>query len=163
VSSRTPAVAAGLAALFIAGCGGLVGVEGVVTVDGRPVDKGTLVFFAPLGDTRPAEALVQDEGRYRLRTGDQFGVMPGEYKVTISNAHNFVEMPWQASPDNPNDPLWLAYDRKLQALRNRPPAKGMLPWSYATLDTTPLRWKVPDDGRQADFAITTPPTTAKKP
>ena len=143
-----------LIATLVVGCDrGNVLIEGTVKVDGKPAQKGTLVFFCPVGDTRPAEGMVQDDGSFVMKTANEPGVMRGEYKVTISNSINSIIPPKDADPQNANDPAWAEYARKLEELRNRPPTPGMLPNSYSHISTTPLTWKVPEDGKRADFDI----------
>jgi len=137
-----------LAALLLSGCGQrLVQVEGVIQVDGKPLEKGAMVTFSPLGDTRPATAVTDETGTFRLQTfkpGD--GVMPGEYKVVIHSTDNFVPLPVVANPENAFDPAWERYLKAVEALQNRPPRPGALPKEYGNPATTPLTWKVPEDG-----------------
>lgn len=150
-----------LAATLTAGCGGgMVPIEGTIKVDGKVAEKGTLVFFCPVGDTRPAEGMVQEDGSFVMKTMNEVGVMPGEYKVTISNSINSITPPRYADPQNANDPAWNEYAKKLEELRNRPPTPGMLPNAYAHINTTPLRWKVPQDGKRMDLDI---PSGAAEP
>lgn len=143
-----------LATTLVIGCDrGMVQIEGTVKVDGKPAEKGTLVFFCPLGDTRPAEGVVQEDGSFVMKTSREPGVMRGEYKVTITNSVNSIVMPKDLDPQNPNDPRWQDFQKKLDELQTRPAAPGMLPSSYANINTTPLTWKVPDSGKRADFDI----------
>jgi hypothetical protein len=76
---------------LLAGCGGsqsLVPVEGKVLVEGRPLTKGTLVFWPDKGkgNAAPAPAMgtVAADGSFKLTTAGRPGVPPGWYRVTAS-------------------------------------------------------------------------------
>ncbi|MEN1680086.1 MAG: hypothetical protein AAGJ46_10870 [Planctomycetota bacterium] len=79
-----------LPALALTGCGnGLARVDGQITIDGQPLTlSGTStarVYFYPKGGAGvPAVGLVDQQGRYDVRTGSQRGVAPGSYSVAIS-------------------------------------------------------------------------------
>jgi hypothetical protein len=72
------------------GCGNdLAQVTGAVTVDGQPLRGGgdvraTVIFQPATGDGRVAVGLVNADGRYRLSSGSQEGVVPGDYVATCS-------------------------------------------------------------------------------
>lgn len=78
---------AALALLTLAGCGGpsRVPVSGAVTVDGAPVDNGTITFVptgaAAAGAPPKASARITD-GKYAFEP--DFGPMPGAYSVEIT-------------------------------------------------------------------------------
>ena len=79
----------GILALLISCCGCPSGskdvglVEGVVTLDGKPVDRATIRFFPPTG--RPSIGFTDDKGHYALvYTRKQKGALIGNHKVTIS-------------------------------------------------------------------------------
>src|SRR5262245_47199426 len=83
------AVAVGIIAL--AGCGnGLAQVSGQVTLDGQPLHGGKdgdriTVQFQPVdGVGANGVALADENGSYKIGTGSQFGVRPGNYYVTCS-------------------------------------------------------------------------------
>jgi hypothetical protein len=64
------------------GCGrGLATVEGTVTFDGQPVDKGTIVF-EPADGAGPTAGGTIENGEYQL--AEEAGVMPGEKTVRIT-------------------------------------------------------------------------------
>ena len=77
-------------AVAAGGCGSnLAEVTGVVTVDGMPLRGGndvraTVIFQPSTGAGRVAVGLVDAEGQYRLSSGSEEGVEPGEYVVTCS-------------------------------------------------------------------------------
>ncbi len=70
--------------LAVAGCGRGHGasVSGEVTLDGKPLDTGTVAFH-PLGDGPTAYGGIHPNGTYQLKTGAGTGVPPGEYRVTV--------------------------------------------------------------------------------
>jgi hypothetical protein len=72
-----------------AGCGSSAGkpvsVEGLVTLDGEPVDGATVLFSPEDGKGPPASGMTGTDGVFHLttfNTGD--GAMPGKYNVTIT-------------------------------------------------------------------------------
>jgi hypothetical protein len=76
-------VVALLAAL--AGCGGsdFGTVTGAVTLDGKPLDGGSVTFY-PANTGALSYGEVSPEGKYELRTASRDGVLPGPYIATIS-------------------------------------------------------------------------------
>lgn len=82
------AVAAILGSL--SGCGnGLARVSGKVTLDGQPLRGGdgvraTVVFQRADGTGVPAVGNVDGAGSYRLSSGSQEGVSPGDYVITCT-------------------------------------------------------------------------------
>lgn len=81
---------AGLVLLGLVGCGGRGGdslprqpVEGVVTLDGAPVEKGTIQFMPTPGTAHAtlASAMIKD-GKYSIPKDR--GPVPGGYRVIIS-------------------------------------------------------------------------------
>ena len=73
---------AALAAAVVVGCGGppQAVVHGVVTLDGRPLPAGTVVFDA---DGRSYVGPIGPDGRYELRHRGKAAVPPGIYAVTV--------------------------------------------------------------------------------
>ena len=83
---------------FLVGCGGdsVVRVAGTVSVNGTPVQQGTIRFLPADGRGPSAEAVIQ-EGRYRLE------LPPGNKKVAIMGFKIVGELfPW--GPDAPSSP-----------------------------------------------------------
>ena len=73
---------------WIAGCGGpryqgdpRAAIEGSVSLDGQPVDGGTINFMPVDSDGRVASALISG-GRYEI--AEERGPTPGKYRVEIS-------------------------------------------------------------------------------
>jgi hypothetical protein len=73
-------------ALFVgaSGCGkgNPSTVKGSVTVDGQALTSGD-VTFTPVENGPVAYGQIDSSGNYFLRTGDQEGLKPGEYTVTV--------------------------------------------------------------------------------
>ena len=87
---RLLGLAAALAGLALAGCTApeepLAPVHGQVFHNGAPLPGGTIVFTPDPtrgGNGPSARAEIQADGRYVLRTGDQYGAAPGWHRVTI--------------------------------------------------------------------------------
>jgi hypothetical protein len=117
------------------GCGGaassgpsnLVPVAGKVTINGRPVPGGQVMFCAPNAravDPSPVGEIGPD-GTYALKTGDQDGAAPGKYQVVVSSESgkdlkgadpaignpDLTPLTVEVGPDRPAD----GYDLKLDS------------------------------------------------
>lgn len=70
-----------VASLALAGCGGVAQVEGTVTFNGQPIEKGSIGFVSQ--DSAAAETVGQEvvDGKYAI--GADRGLKPGKYKVEI--------------------------------------------------------------------------------
>ena len=142
---------------LIVGCGnGRIDITGTVMVDGRPAMEGVQVIFSPAGDTKQAYAQVATDGHFRLKTQQMIGVMPGEYRVLLINSTQSIPQP--DTPIEPGvnvpPPEWIAYDRKLSQFLQRPPTgEGWIPVVYGSIADSPLRFRVPEDGAEATFEI----------
>jgi hypothetical protein len=148
-----PVLVVGLTVLLAAavGCDGRrtpVPVSGTVALDGKPVEGATVTFHL-LGEDkegRTAAGQTDKTGTFRLKTGNEDGARPGEYKVVI--VKNVLADPKRKVPDFPDTPegrnqrdhfLWKQFGD------DSPPAKNVLPDKYGDLKTTPLTCKVPGD------------------
>jgi hypothetical protein len=129
------------------GCGsGLVHVEGLVKLDGVPVDGAVVVFVREDEGGRPATSKTDAAGVFHLttlNTGD--GALPGLYKVTIT--------PPQAYPTVKHHEgmtfgeAMEQYAKGRHELRSKPPLPGSgIPSIYADPARTPLRQVVPAEG-----------------
>jgi hypothetical protein len=146
------------ALLACAGCGKdakTVKVQGVVTLDGKPLE-GATVTFIPLegGSGRMASGRTDSDGTFQLTTFRTYdGALPGEYKVT-------VELP---QPDNywegKGDPDKMDLKDKAEYYSQRSPqgkAKAAarakkakpspVPAVYGDAKRTPLKEIVPAEG-----------------
>jgi hypothetical protein len=144
-----------LAAAWLTGCTrDLLPVEGVVIVDGKPVESGTGLLFCPLDKPgRPATGRVGADGRFTMQTGPREGVMRGRYKVAISNSTNTVEPPVFDGEAYPWSPEFQRYEQRLREFLAQPARPGMIPVAYSSMMSTPLEYRVPEDGSEARFEI----------
>jgi hypothetical protein len=119
-----------------------VSVEGMVTLDDRPVE-GAMVVFVPEGSVgRPASAITDSEGHFALTTfkeGD--GAMPGDYRVVVKKRDALPEPP---SIDASNPKSILAHYKSMEDRRKQ---KSQLPDVYAQEKTSPLHYTVPVHGK----------------
>ena len=126
-----------------------VPVSGTVTLDGKPVEGATVTFHL-LGDDkegRPATGQTDTTGTFHLKTGNDDGARPGEYKVVITK--NVLADPNLKMPDFPDTAegrnqrehfLWKHFGD------DKSPYKNVLPDKYGDLKATPLTCKVPGNG-----------------
>jgi hypothetical protein len=156
LSVRTLAAGAWAAALLVAvGCGGgpdkPVKVEGVVTLDGQPVDGATVMFNPLASNGRQATGVTGEDGKFRLTTystGD--GALPGDYKVTIEKPTTAAAAGVQPGTDlSQIDMTKMMLQMKKESERNRKQrakVTGGIPTVYGDLAKTPLKERVPPDG-----------------
>lgn len=84
-------------ALIAAGCGNKKPVvSGVVTLDGKPLDNGTVQFFPMKGDGQTSAALLGKDGRYRMEAS------PTKMKVVIRASKVVGQR--KEYPDMPDSP-----------------------------------------------------------
>lgn len=107
-----------LLAVF-AGCGSSFEsrVSGEVTLDGEPLDSGTVSFF-PVAGGPVAYGTIQSGGSYQLRIGENTGLPAGRYKVLV-----------------------VAYELPLPE-DEQTPSRLATPQQYASKETTPLEEQV---------------------
>ncbi|RIK88940.1 MAG: hypothetical protein DCC67_00195 [Planctomycetota bacterium] len=149
----TRALAAASACVALAGCGGrglnLVPVEGVVTLDGAPVENAG-VLFAPVGAGPPASGTTDAAGRFTLMTANEEGAAVGQHRVAISKADAFGE---EIPPVQLEDPDF-ARRRGLRAYR----AKHFIPERYGDLEASGLTANVVESGdNRFEFTLSSNP------
>ena len=77
--------------VFAVGCGGNAPVTGTVKFpDGTPLDRGIVVFET---DKMAARGDIRKDGTYTLTTGEDKGIPPGTYKVSIAGANQPIVIP----------------------------------------------------------------------
>lgn len=142
--------------LFSVGCGqsgpAVENVQGVVTLDGTPLE-GATVFFSPKGTGGlVAAGLTQADGSFTLNTQGAkpgAGTAVGDYSVTVSK----VEM-----PDFPNidvdDPRYGTpeHDRLNQEASTAKP-KVIVPEKYNSAQTSPFTAKVESGSNTFTFDV----------
>lgn len=126
---------------FAGGCSNSATVTGSVSVDGKALTMGEVIFHPTKGSLAIGSIV---EGKYQLSTGQVDQVEPGEYVVTV----NARELPTTE----------LATD----AQGNVTEAVGKLltPEIYTDPATSPLKASVKPGANQFDFDLKTPPAPA---
>jgi hypothetical protein len=148
-----------LVLLTAIGCGGkaadAVKVEGVVTLDGKPLSGATITFY-PVEESggHSASGRTDSDGSFRLttyRTDD--GALPGEYKVIVEvkeategqlvgrDPKTFTEEEKRAARMGTMTPQ----GKKAAAEKKKPASE--VPAIYRDVKSTPLREKVPPPGK----------------
>lgn len=137
------------AMLLVAGSGCAIGAaklvqtEGMVTLDGVPV-AGAMVTFHPDGERGSvATGLTDSDGAFQLQTyAAADGVLPGNYKVTVSKTEAMAAAP--TGNDSAKQKEWM-----MKTMFNRPTKKSresLLPREYADAAKSPLKISVPHEG-----------------
>src|ERR1043166_7408580 len=86
------ALVCALPLLWLGGCSKLVNVEGLVTLDDKPLQKGSITFIPEAHGGKPAVAPIMRDGRFSLGTGNKDGALRGKYKVVISSTREGKEI-----------------------------------------------------------------------
>lgn len=122
----------GLLLVVLTGCGGKPAtVSGVVTLDGKPLQRGT-VGFTPVASGMRAAGVIESDGRYSLRTNRDAGLEIGEYEVTVVSR--------EPGPENAQGPPM--------------PGPYITPQHYAVESTSGLKFKVDGGSNTIDIALT---------
>jgi hypothetical protein len=135
---------------LICGCGGNGphAVQGVVLLDGAPLD-GASVTFQPEGAGQPAIGQTAADGTFKLSTVDGTGAMPGSYRVLLSKVTGrAVETrpPWIGRRDAPPTTAEIAnWNRETAAKRSQ--ERETVPAIYTKSESTPLKVVVPVQGK----------------
>ena len=109
-------------------------VSGLVTLDGKAMDKGNVVFH-PVQAGAPAYGTIDPTGHYSVKTGQGKGIQPGEYIVVVTANEEVV------IPTDPSVP-------------DRPPAL-LSPRKYATKQTSTLHFTVTPGEQTIDLPLET--------
>lgn len=112
------------------GDGGPAGatVQGTVTYEGKPLERGVVLFNPTDQEQSASRATIQSDGRYKLT------VVPGEYKVVVNL---FTETDSSLEPGDPG------YQEP----------KSLLPGQYSSLMRTPLEFTVEDQPTEIDLPL----------
>ena len=128
-----------IVALAGPGCGGrLVKVNGVVTLDGQPIE-GAMVTFLPVeaGKGQNAQGSADKDGVFQLTTTKpNDGAFPGEYKVTVTYSEGA-----EAPPSGNMKDAFAGFEKAQK--QKRPPPKYVILPKYNDPAKTELRQKVP--------------------
>lgn len=120
-------------------------VQGTVTVGGRPLTQGVIMFY-PTAGGRPATGQIDADGTYELTTYDPGdGALLGDHAVTIEA----VEVNETSAP-----PASLLDEVSSAPTATRPPqVRWLVPEDYADRSTSPLTAVVEDKDNTIDFPI----------
>jgi hypothetical protein len=106
--------------------------SGLVTLDGQPLDNGSITFIPEAGDGQTAGATIGPDGRYRVE------VSPTKMKVAIRSAKVVGK---RKMYDTPESPLVEIFD-------------DLLPARYSDMNKTELTVTVVPGENEKDFALT---------
>ena len=114
---------------LVIGCGGsdldVAPVEGIVTLDGKPVGQAGIIFQPKLG---PVSTGVTDaEGHFRLMTGKVDGALVGEHRIVVSKGGVDANGAAETSNDSLADPS-----------KRRSKPKNTFPMRYSSVSTSGL-------------------------
>jgi len=140
------AILAAFLLLGLTGCGGgLVSVEGVVTLDGQPL-KGATVVFTPIDvKGQSASGLTKSDGTFVLKAANgKSGAAPGEYKVVVSYSEVMAAPGGKPDPTRMSD---IMREAKKQAVKEAKSKKSVVPAKYRNAQTTPFTETVPPKGK----------------
>lgn len=122
--------------LAMTGCGGPMTITGTITVQGQPLERGSIMVESATGEVLVAPV---EKGTFRLE-----GVPRGALKVAITESEASAGPASVPRADRNGNPA---------AARSAPTAKpSRVPPPYQTLETTPLRYTE----AQSTLAVTIP-------
>ncbi len=131
--SRLVGLCAAVALAAVAGCTAKKPVlSGVVTLDGQPLDNGSVTFVPVAGDGQTAGATLGPDGRYRVE------LSPTKMKVVIRSPKVVGKRKMYETPDSP---MVEIYDE-------------VLPPRYSDQNKTELTVTVEPGENEKDFALT---------
>lgn len=109
-------------------------VKGTVTLDGKPVPPGVVVFSAEGGGRNSSRGSIEPDGTYFLVTRHYRGIESGNYSVAVQ----VYEL---GDPPGPGE----------RAPLNPPP---LVPAKYLDIDTSGLKFTVEPGSNRIDIALT---------
>ena len=116
----------------VVGCGGNPAtVSGVVTIDGQPLNRGS-VGFTPVSGGMKAVGAIQSDGSYELKTNREVGLQIGEYMTTVVALE-------PGKPDPQGGPPV--------------PGKRLTPKHYGSTKTSELRFNVEKGGNEINLEL----------
>ncbi len=144
-------------AVLVSGCAKDTGhrkTTGVVTYNGEPVEGATVVFIPSVQGGASGSAMTDAKGAYSATSGSVGeGLLPGEYKVTISKREEVVDEDQAAFEAGE-----ITYD-ELQERKygngglsgTGAVGKSLVPEIYSNAAATPLTVTVTDDASKNKF------------
>ncbi len=96
-------------------------VSGSVTLDGKTLGQGGVVFVPISESKNPSVGTIRRNGSYALKTANTPGLNSGKYRVTVS------------ALDTPNPP---------PGVRDTTPAKQLVPEKYTNINTSGIEYDV---------------------
>lgn len=108
-------------------------VKGTVTLDGKPVPPGVIVFSPVAGGGNSSRGRIEANGNYFLVTRHERGVDPGDYRVA-------VQVFEKGDPPGPGE----------RAPANLPP---LVPERYLSIDTSGLQFTVESGSNTLDINL----------
>jgi Carboxypeptidase regulatory-like domain len=139
------------------GCGGgdTQTVEGIVTLDGAPVEKATVTLLPTKDRGQAGSALTDESGKFRIHcAGTPNGGLPaGEYKVTVVKSDSMALSMDEIKGMDPKDAMAKMFGGKIPVGGGKVGGKGlpkmatMLPGKYSKAESTPLSVTVPMSGK----------------
>lgn len=142
---------AGLCCLVVSGCGPetplTAPVHGRITVGGKPITTGRIVFYPEIG--RSGTAVIGADGTYRLATFQpNDGATIGKHHVTIESFHAKNGKAKAASFADE-----VAGKGSRSSAGNTPSLQWFVPEIYSNRSTSPLNVEVKTGDNTLDFAI----------
>jgi hypothetical protein len=107
-------------------------VSGHVTLDGKRIGPGTVVF-SPVDSGKPATGSIESDGSYLMKTSRDDGLAAGRYRVAVS----IREMP-----------------QNVQRGDRPPPGKLLIPEKYEQSTTSGLEYEVVPGDNTIDIELT---------
>jgi hypothetical protein len=126
------------------GCGGNkpIPVNGVVKLDGKPVEGAAVTFIPETGKTPNASGMSDKDGTFRLTTlKPNDGAYPGSYKVIVT-----YQEPYEAAtPAGGMQSAFKGFEKTQKTGAKKPP-KYVIPAKYGDPAKTDLKYTVPAEG-----------------
>jgi len=139
-----------LGLLALSGCGGgATKVEGVVTLDDKPVEGANVSFHPEGGKGTPASSMTDSSGRFTVSGPGKAAFTPGTYKVTVTKTD--VEI--AAKDLKPGTPEYVKYMEKKAKQKEKGGPKSLIPEKYGELKKTPFEVKIPTDGKAVELKL----------
>jgi len=133
-----------VAVVLAIGCGGKGGpvlpVNGIVTLDDKPLDEATVIFHPEEEGATSGFARTGSDGKFVIRGAKgEKGLAPGKYKVTVSK----MKLPGGGGPDAP-PPVAAVTEVDVQ---------NDLPAIYSQAAHSILAYSVTGDGKPIEIKL----------